>query len=162
LEEQGDERRLARADHIRVQLALARIADDDPARQGLLVREKLLWDAHGEEWRAEVELPLRELTFERGFAATAYISIGDFLAHRETIFARLPIRNLVFHSDWAYVWELAQCPALGRLLAIELGGDTSLDQEGVAALLASPHLGRLRELAFGSQGYRPWLGEVLG
>jgi uncharacterized protein (TIGR02996 family) len=63
LEERGGPDDLARAEFIRVQVALARMADDDPARPGLLVRERLLLNEHGRQWDKDVGGLAREAVF---------------------------------------------------------------------------------------------------
>src|SRR5436190_18493696 len=42
-----------RAEFIRVQIELAKLAEDDPRRPALSRREEELWEAHEDRWRAE-------------------------------------------------------------------------------------------------------------
>src|SRR3954469_1413723 len=70
LEEHG---RPQRAEFIRVQVELARLAEGDPRREALADRQDELLAAHGHEWR-----PLRQSgavrgAFHRGFVEEAVI-----------------------------------------------------------------------------------------
>src|SRR5262245_45372587 len=75
LEERGDEAQLARADFIRTQVALSRMADDDPNRTALVVRERLLLRRHGERWGNEIEGLGSEPKFVRGFVEEATVTL---------------------------------------------------------------------------------------
>src|SRR5437867_1736192 len=83
LEERGGADETARAELIRVQLALARAAEDDPARPDLMVRERELLDAHQVRWKAPLADVSASLTFVRGFPEQATLSAEDFLIQGE-------------------------------------------------------------------------------
>jgi uncharacterized protein (TIGR02996 family) len=149
LEETGDERSLARAEFIRVQIALARGDDVD-----LLRREAELLADQGAAWQREelpegvqIDDPEEGSGFRRGFAADVCCQSPALIAGGESL-ARLPVERLRIERLEGGHAALAACPSLAhfRRLSLVCSG---IDVAELAALLASPHLPELTEVALG-------------
>jgi uncharacterized protein (TIGR02996 family) len=88
-----------RAEFIRLQIRLANLTDDDPARPELVARERVLLQTHGREWvDALPRLVGASWTeafvwpFRRGFAAGVTAENWKALnSQTETIFAAAPV-----------------------------------------------------------------------
>src|SRR5947208_9119202 len=119
LEEQGD----PRGEFIRVQCALAQLPPGDPRRSALAERERALGDEHGQTWRSDLPPVLRHQPFVRGFVEVAGLAVPEFHCHAPVVFASAPVRHLQV-PPWSF-WPPEAVP------------------RGMAALLASPYLGRL-------------------
>src|SRR5436190_4390863 len=75
-----------RAEFIRLQLRLAALDEDDPAREVPERRETELWAAHHTQWKAEIPRwpgVKTEGRFRRGFAESACFTAGAFVKHGE-------------------------------------------------------------------------------
>ncbi|MBV9124085.1 MAG: TIGR02996 domain-containing protein, partial [Planctomycetes bacterium] len=124
LEEQGD----PRADFIRVQCALARLAEEDPRRNELLQQQRDLWALHGEEWARPLAGLVRKYCFRRGFVEEIGLELEAFLDHGEELCGQFPIQQI----------------------DLEGGVRDQVDEDDLRALADSPHLGRVRELNLAS------------
>ncbi len=152
LEEQGGPGEAARAELIRVQLALAGAAEDDPARPELLLRERELLDAHQLRWNEPLADVAAALTFVRGFPEQATLTAEDFLIQGERLFELAPITHLELVEASPVIDQVARSPLLGRLHTLALRGERGLKARGLRALLESPHLARLRKLELAGHG----------
>jgi uncharacterized protein (TIGR02996 family) len=164
LEEHGDS---PRAEFIRLQCQLDRLADDDPQRDELEQRERELRE-HEDKWLGPLN-GLREkgAFFEhyyrdyyqrrgvypgvaanrlrRGFLEYLDIRPPLFLAHAEEIFTAAPLLHRVFFRDPAeHGRALAASPWLARLTAVRFY--PTLLPEDARALAESPHWRRLLKL----------------
>jgi uncharacterized protein (TIGR02996 family) len=166
LDERGD----PRGEFIRVQIALARLADRNPltylpgtrisaaAYFGSLLpgepspreaelrrREFLLLSRHREEWLA----PFRGWTsgeeFRRGFVESVKITARAFLAHAPRLFALTPLRQVQILDLDHWADSLAACPFLDRLEALTIHAQYC-GPSLAAALAHSPYLHHLRQL----------------
>jgi uncharacterized protein (TIGR02996 family) len=146
LEERGD----PRAAFIRVQCALASLAEEDQRRAELEARERQLVLRHRQEWKPLPECESLRVDYQRGFVHAITVAARDFLEHGERLFQLAPVRE-------AHVWEkdvarwvplLARCPQLSRLRQFQLHdqGHGSLDEEGIKLLADSPYLEALEGL----------------
>jgi len=89
-----------RAEFIRVQIALASLAEDDPARHELQRREQALFAAHA-EWYDVVPGWAGEPIFHRGFVEQVErVSHADLAAHGPDLWSARPIRQLSVHGPW--------------------------------------------------------------
>jgi uncharacterized protein (TIGR02996 family) len=138
-----------RAEFIRLQIALAQMRDDDPARDALAERERVLLNEHQMDW-AEPLLPLRALSwsFRRGFPTSVVFAAEDFLGHGADLFLRTAVRSVQLVTVPPVLSELVVSPLLGEVRKLDLTGCRLVDEE-LADLLASPHLGRLETLRLG-------------
>lgn len=167
LDEQDD----PRGRFIRIQIALARIPMDDRRREALVDEEAMLLARHEAEWKA----PFRGLAsvpdFRRGFVEEVKIAARQFLANADEVFTVGPIRHIhlldvggslrgVLESHYlgrlsaltiyaqrvpSLADELARCPHLGQLQALNLGRNRLTD-ETVELLARSANLPELRHL----------------
>jgi uncharacterized protein (TIGR02996 family) len=152
LEERGD----PRADFIRVQCELARLTEpeppplrslypdpyrqpalrpgQEPARfQALLARQRDLLPAQDAYWQAVLGAGAGDLRSERGFVATLTTTAAHFLSRAEEWFRRTPLRQVRLEDAGDHVAALAASPYLGRLRGVEL--DLSLDADAQAQAL---------------------------
>src|SRR5206468_2120828 len=106
-----------RAEFIRVQIDLARLAPDDPQRADLIERESDLLVEHGDRWRA----PLRALgatwmEFRRGLVEAVRLDRAATAIQIRALFRFAPVRNLwLLKADPGCVGELARMPEVARL-----------------------------------------------
>lgn len=155
LEEHGEQ---DRAEFIRVQLALAQLADDSGRRAALKRREVELLQQHWTEW-AEPLFALRALEwqFRRGLLDEVTLPAEDFLHGAETLFRTTTARHICLRDAAGLISDLAGCPYLTQVMRLDLsGGDedhrTGNDPDDTAAraLADSPHLAGLRGLCLSS------------
>jgi uncharacterized protein (TIGR02996 family) len=159
LDDHGD---TDRAEHIRAQVELSRLADNDPRREALLKRARALEKTHRREWLRPLYEALddpqckqlgKDTTFRRGFLEKLCITPRrrSFLAAANNFLRLQPVQELVLtgnsagkHAD--SVEEVAQATCLGGLRFLSLVADSPLTAEALARLGSSPHLPRLRGL----------------
>ncbi|HEY1068467.1 MAG TPA: TIGR02996 domain-containing protein, partial [Pirellulales bacterium] len=171
LEEQGEE---PRAEFIRVQCELERMAWFDPARPELALRERTLQNEHSREWAAPaLELGAQRVTFSRGLIEGVEISGGAMLTAGVELFRRcrtVRMATVSLHNVTlarflqsglvAFLTELtlannrlpdraleqlAESRDLGRLISLNLAYN-EFETRGVRALAESGTLGNLRLL----------------
>jgi uncharacterized protein (TIGR02996 family) len=150
LDEQGGATDAARAEFIRVQVALDRLPELDPQRVRLEDRENELLRANETAWLGDLPAEVTGWKFERGFLAE--------LRGAPTVLARAEVRH-VFEchpitrlrvlcgprpSDGCA--RLARVDWLPRVRELELD-NVSTSSAGASALLTSPHLANLSALA---------------
>src|SRR5262245_7926962 len=121
LQERGD----PRGEFVRLQVELARLADDDPRRPELAVREQRLLAHHASAWLDELpELPpgVEWGPFERGFVAS--VTAADWRAYTTAAIQFFDLgtaRGLrLFRLDDA--GELGASLFLGRFTSLDLRG----------------------------------------
>jgi uncharacterized protein (TIGR02996 family) len=115
-----------RAEFIRLQLELAKPADDgqsDPVRgQELQAREQQLLREHQKEWVRPLEGLVESCWFRRGFIEDIHVQAEDFLAGAGAIFASAPVQHADLldpgFSEEAFVAALAHSPYLDRLKSL--------------------------------------------
>jgi uncharacterized protein (TIGR02996 family) len=175
LEDQGE---AERADFIRVQVALARLAEGDEARPALQERERQLLPAVVGAWLAPLGAEVGTWRFERGLPHSVDLPVSAFLGHGEACLAT-GVRSIELYNtprslgDVVDVEALGACPHLARVRALDLRAHYLGAQEAVV-LARSPYLVGLVELHLegnavqdeGAQALArcPYLGklEVLG
>jgi len=153
LQEHGDEEQ---AQFIRDSIKLSLMPQDREGWEELCVRLLGLEGVRGEAWVKGVGLKVAPLSweragFERGLLTEAvYRQWSDFIAERQILFARFPVRRLTFPEG--YGTELAVMPELAGLRSLNVNGGgwyggryASLDQW--KALINSPHLSGLNEFS---------------
>ena len=149
LEEQGGDERLARAEFIRVQMSLSRMADDDPARTALVVREARLLNTHRESWQAPVKGLAREFVFRRGFVDEVSLPQAMLVGHGNMLLDRAPVTLARVIGDGTdNPRDLARWPGLRRVRGLDLSM-MNVDQPGVRDVFQSPAVGGLRRLDLG-------------
>lgn len=109
---------LARAEFIRIQIALARVAEDDERRSNLLVAERELLDAYRENWSAAFRGLATGLEFQRGFVEKVTIDPRQYLRRANELFAAGPIRHIKLNEGGASLYTFLQSQYIGRLSAL--------------------------------------------
>jgi len=160
LDEHGD---TARAEFIRVQIALARGDEDDPRRPALVRRQRALLTEHRAAWVAGLPPWARkEAVFARGFVEDVQGRASVFVKTAAALFAATPLRRVrltyprSLRPNANPDPKLADCPYLARLTALKVGGgfmNGYIGDAGVRTLVASPHLSRLETLDLSENGH---------
>jgi uncharacterized protein (TIGR02996 family) len=135
-----------RAELIRIQCRLATMGENDPERLDLEYREADLLCVHARQW--EAALPawvLGQYAFRRGFPDRISLTASELLRSGPTVFAAAPATALSIRNLVAKVPQVAACPLLGRVTAVNFE-DNRLSPDDLRILGASPHLGALREV----------------
>jgi uncharacterized protein (TIGR02996 family) len=140
-----------RAEFIRLQCRLARLAEDDPDRPALARRERELLHDRRKDW--ETTLPrlkgIKWGRFERGFVAEVTASeVSALWKHLPAIVRTTPVQHVTLGSGPPEGAEqLAESPYLAGLRSLIYDGSyLPTDPDVVRALVASPHLARLHTL----------------
>jgi uncharacterized protein (TIGR02996 family) len=147
LEECGD----PRGSFIRVQCALARLADDDPRRPDLEHAERHLFAAHAAAWAAACAGRVSGWLFRRGFVEEITLSADAFLEHGPRLLSDSLVRTVHLHDCGDYVGKLTRLPALARVACLDLCGNR-LGNAGVGVLLRSTHLRGVQALDLSFNG----------
>jgi uncharacterized protein (TIGR02996 family) len=157
LEEQYRRRnRVERAEFIRLQIELARMATSDPRRQALEERESKLLNAHSRVWARCLPAWVSGYGFRRGLVDG--VSVSDpvgLVLDPESLWRVAPVEGLTVDNVGGDLPELLSCPYLARLSVLVLNR-VRLDGAAAQALAVSPHLTNLRYLSlnceYGSGG----------
>ncbi|WP_439627281.1 TIGR02996 domain-containing protein [Gemmata sp.] len=140
-----------RAELVRVQLALARIADGHPRRAELVNREAELRDAHSARWTERLAGLVTAVEFRRGVPDSVTVTAGAFLDRGAELFRTARVRRLRLLDAADAVEKVAGSPLLAGVRELDLCGN-ELGHAGVARLVRSPHLGALAALDLGFNG----------
>jgi uncharacterized protein (TIGR02996 family) len=153
LDETGDPADAARAEFIRVQLALTKLPDDHPRRPALIDREAELKAAHRDRWTAHLAGLGTDVTadFDRGIPDAVSIDAADFLANGAELFRSGPVRKVQLRDAARVLPQLVNSPLLARVRDLDLCG-RDLGNGGVNLLVRSPHLAGVRALDLGFNG----------
>ena len=142
LDEEGD----PRGRFIRVQLALAELPPDDPARKDLLRQERELLAAHRDEWQAPFRGLATGCEFHRGFVDELKIGAKQFLRHAPEIFAAAPVRHVHLFDVSDGLPAVMQNPYMSRLAALTVHAQHT-GEPLARAVAHSEHLAGLKRLA---------------
>lgn len=142
---------------IRVQCAIAR----EPTAT-LEAEQRALLEAHETKWLEPIHAFIERATWKRGFVTEIEAHAATFAKGATAVFAAQPmLEGFIFSGSIspAQVRALAACPEFSRFTSLDTGGTNYFARlELLEALLASPHLPRLRRLVLAF--HRP--GEGLG
>jgi uncharacterized protein (TIGR02996 family) len=150
LQKRGD----VRGEFIAIQCTLAAMAEDpdDDARSDLQARQWQLFDAHAQEWLAELGLEGEEGVLRRGFVEEVNVSSSRLQAVHEQLGRLAVVRALWIFSrpdgsplGNAYCRELFSWPWLSLLRELNLA-ENHLGPESIRMLAESPHLANLVKL----------------
>src|SRR5262249_29705794 len=141
LEERGDADQLARADFIRAQIALSRMADDDPARPALTGREASLLRTPGHLWRRHVAKLAAFTGFQGGLGHRAILALPNRVKHGEKLLDRAPVTEVqLLHGGDDDPRGLARWPGLARVRGLDLT-QMMITRPGVRDVFQSPRAG---------------------
>jgi uncharacterized protein (TIGR02996 family) len=137
-----------RAEFIRIQCALVRLADEDPRRADLGERERRLLEANEFRWAADLALLVTGWAFHRGVIDSVSVDPAQFLSSGADLFDLAPIRKVRLLKVGVQLRALMQSPTLRRVRELDLSS-TVLGDLGSTHLARSPHLERLAALDLG-------------
>jgi uncharacterized protein (TIGR02996 family) len=140
-----------RAELVRVQLALARLDDDDPRRPDLVNRADQLARHATLAWTAHLGDLVAGIEFRRGIPDSVSVYADTFLARGEELFRWLRVRRLRLLDVASVMPKLAACPLLAEVRELDLCG-CDLGNGGVNVLVRSPHLKNLDAIDLGFNG----------
>jgi uncharacterized protein (TIGR02996 family) len=141
----------ARAEFIRLQLALGAISEDHPRRRELTTRQNnLLMRYHG-PWTAHLAGLAAGFQFRRGLLDSVSVDAGSFIARGEELFRRASIRRVKLSDTLRHLGALSHCPHLGRVRELDLCGN-DLGNGGLNLLLRSRHLLNVERLDLSHNG----------
>ncbi|HEY7314123.1 MAG TPA: TIGR02996 domain-containing protein [Gemmataceae bacterium] len=143
LEENGD---AGRAEFIRMQVELARLAQDSPRRRALARRARELLEQHQDRWVAPLQSFIDDWRFCRGFVERVELMGGDLEEWAEQLFASTPVRRLWATDLGGAIDCLQAIPARNRLSDLDLNGN-DLDTDALTNLARQTHLGGIRVLS---------------
>ena len=143
LEEAGDS---ARAEFIRVQIALAHLPPNDRRRNDLANTERRLLNRSGEEWAEPYAGIATGPVFRRGFVEEAKVTARQFLAQAPALFRAGPLRHLHILDVGSHLRALLHSPHLARLTGLTIYAQ-HLGPALARAVADSPHLEGLKRLA---------------
>jgi uncharacterized protein (TIGR02996 family) len=156
LDEHGD---ADRAEFIRLQVRLARMAPSDPEYGAIRGRSDYLGQVHHVEWAHR--LPQLDgvhwEVFHRGFFVAARFRHPDhFFAHAAQVFAAGPIQELRLHQfTSAHTLRLASTAELRAVRVLDLDDGNKIGNTGAEQLMASRHLRKLSVLLVGRNDLGP-------
>jgi uncharacterized protein (TIGR02996 family) len=150
LDDQGD---LDRAEFIRVQCELARLAEEDPRREELGQRERQLLAEHQERWVESVRPYLTEWQFRRGMIEWARIEPATFTEHAPALYRQQPIVHVQFapEQEESVLHRLFECPYLARIQSLQFRA-VILSSTALSYLCGCRRLERLTSLVLDTNG----------
>jgi uncharacterized protein (TIGR02996 family) len=151
LEEQGGEENTARAEFIRVQIARAKLPQEDGRHSALQARELRLLKRYAPAWHGS-HFAFKKVRFRRGFIEYVHLHLQHFLHHRRQLLALEPVRDVRL-TGWHRASEdlvrrVAACEEWRHIesLRIHHQGPHKHPRGELLLLLESPYLARLRVL----------------
>ncbi len=175
LDELGGDANVARAEFIRLECEIARLAPDDPDRKGRESRRAELWVTYRREWKAIVpDIPgINWRGYDRGFLTVLDADLMSLFVDRAAeLFAAAPIQGVrILAADpvvtaslvalsrlsWLRELDLTACRgprrAQDRRIAAAVGYEWDVEgvltDEDAAVLARSPGVANLRILRLG-------------
>lgn len=148
LDDSGDP---ARAELVRLQLALSRLPEDHPRRPELAERQADLLAAHAADWIGPLRTLVTGVEFRRGLPDSVSMDAGTFLSDGADLFRLVRVRRLRLLDAASVLPKLVESPLLGSVAELDLCGN-ELGDDGLARLARSPYLAQLRSLDLGFNG----------
>lgn len=163
-----------RAKLIRVQITLARLAEEEPEEdESLAARvereqtvaelqdvERDLLDVHRDDWSSAFRGLATGVEFRRGFVEEVKIEARQLLRRAPELFAAGPVRHVHLLEVGGNLPAALQCPHLARLVAFT----TYAQHAGrplAQAVASSPYLGGLKTLRLGRNRFNDAAAEQL-
>ena len=155
LDETGHPPDAARADLIRVQIALERLPEDDARRGELAERQNELLDAYRPHWTAALASLGARFQFRRGLPDAVALDATTFLERGDELFdntqvrvGRSFLRRVRLEEPARVLPALVLCSSLNQVSELDLS-ECDLGNGGVCLLVCSPHLSFLKSLSLG-------------
>jgi len=142
---------IARAEFIRLQIALARIEADHPRRRTLVRRQNELLLRWQSDWTHHLRGLFAGCEFRRGILDTVAVDAKFFCEEGHRLFLHTAVRRVKFLDAAKRIERLVQCPALAHIRELDLCGN-DLGNGGVNLLIRSPHLSGLESLDLSFNG----------
>jgi uncharacterized protein (TIGR02996 family) len=137
----------ARAEFIRIQCSLVRMAADDPARLDLQHREKVLLEEYGWAWAEQFGTRISEWAYRRGFIERVRMCLETSCDSILSVLQKAPIRHIRDMSQFCDLDGVVEAlPHLERLTGLEFWGLYAFDDALLNKILSSPYLRNLRTL----------------
>ncbi len=160
LEESPDPSDQARAEFIRLQLALGAISEDHPRRKELTSRQNNILVRYHGPWTAHLHGLAAGFQFRRGLLDSVAVDAAMFLAKGEELFRRAPIRRVKLNDAARHMAKLAACPHFARVRELDFCGN-DLGNGGINIFARSQHLLRLEQLDLSHNGLDAGALEIL-
>ena len=151
LDDSADPADVARAEFIRLQIALARIAADHPQRRPLVRKQNELLLRWQSVWNRSLRGLFAGCEFRRGILDTVAVDAKFFCEEGGRLFLGTAIRRVKFLDAAKRIDRLAQCPTLAEIRELDLCGN-DLGNGGVNLLVRSPFLSDLESLDLSFNG----------
>lgn len=135
----------ARAELIRVQCTLARLAERHPRCDELLELQQEILAEHQETWAKPLLDLVSGIEFRRGLLDVVSMEAKTFITHGDKLFERAAIRRVKLIDAASVLNRLVNSPHLMQVRELDLCGN-DLGNGGVNLLLRSPYLGEVRSL----------------
>ena len=142
LDDAGDS---ARAEFVRVQIALARMSDDHPRKAELVDRQDELIAAHSARWSEHLNDIATMSEFRRGVLDSVVVEAEAFLEKGEELFRRARIRRLRLLNAGPLMPKLILSPLLAEVRELDLCSN-DLGNGGVNLLARSQFLQNIADL----------------
>jgi uncharacterized protein (TIGR02996 family) len=151
LEAQDDVHMRVEGRFIRTQIALSHARQTGTAREvaGLTEASGALLKHYHAEWTRGVEALASQPLFSRGFVEHVTMDARRFLESASELYRLAPIRHIALTNARDVIGRLAESPHLARLVSLQFWDQqrsSPIGDAGLATLVASPHLRRLRGL----------------
>jgi uncharacterized protein (TIGR02996 family) len=142
-----------RADLVRVQVALARMAEDHPRRQELIASQGELLGLHKNRWCEHLRdlVSPSECEFRRGVLDSIGMNASEFLSKGAELLERIPVRRIRLREVGRVMAELVGSKELSKILELDLCGN-DLGNGGLNLLLRSEAFKHLEMLDLGFTG----------
>jgi uncharacterized protein (TIGR02996 family) len=142
LDEAGDP---ARAELVRVQIALSHMSDDHPRRPTLTERQAELIAAHSARWTEHLGTLVVSGQFRRGVLDSVVVDSASFIENGEELFRRACIRCLRLRDANPVIHKLILSALLAEVRELDLCGN-ELGNAGVELLVRSQFLQNIDDL----------------
>ena len=145
LDESPNPAHQARAELIRIQCTLARLAERHPRRDELLEQQQQILSEYQETWAKPLLDLVSGIEFRRGMLDVVSMVANTFITHGGKLFERAAIRRIKLIDAASVLSRLVNSPHLMQVRELDLCGN-DLGNGGVNLLLRSPYLGEVRTL----------------
>jgi uncharacterized protein (TIGR02996 family) len=155
-----DEQRNPRGEFIRVQIALSRLASDDPRRKELESIEQSLLGKYEKIWAQPLKGIVSGVEFRRGFVETVILDARQFVRRAQELFRLEPILGLRLLECADWIEEVAQCQELECIREVTIFAQ-HLGATITSSLGNSTHLPKLNKLSLVRNNLGPAGAEAL-